>query len=67
MTTFDEVSNTALSTHIEQSNALMALLQARGVPSLALEINGRFEPLHLGHYLGQPGLLKATIESRLTS
>jgi len=67
MTTFEEVSKISLRTHIEQSNALMALLQARGVPSLALEINGRFESLHLGHYLGQPGLLKETIESRLAS
>jgi putative protein-disulfide isomerase len=67
MKVFDDVSKTPLNAHLAQSKALMSLLQARGVPSLALEIDGRFEPLHLGHYLGQPALFKETIESRLAA
>lgn len=67
MKMFDEISKTSLNHHLAQSKALMDLLQARGVPSLALEIDGQFETLHLGHYLGQPGLFKETIESRLAA
>lgn len=44
----------------------MALIQARGVPTLALELNGQFEILHLGHDLGKPKLFKKTIEQQLT-
>jgi putative protein-disulfide isomerase len=59
------VSKTSLGNHIKQSNTLMALTHARGVPAFALELDGQFEILHLGHYLGKPELFKETIEQEL--
>lgn len=54
MQAFEELSQTALGEHLEQSHILMERLNAHGVPAFFLEVDGQFELFHFGHYLGRP-------------
>ncbi|PTU64433.1 MULTISPECIES: DsbA family protein [Chromobacterium] len=42
--------------HIDHSRRLMTRLGLRGFPSAALEVDGRFQALDLGSYLGKPDM-----------
>ncbi|UGA36725.1 DsbA family protein [Chromobacterium haemolyticum] len=46
----------AANEHIDHSRRLMNRLGLRGFPSAALEVDGRFEALDLGSYLGKPDM-----------
>lgn len=65
MAVFDEISGTSLGNHIEESRALMDKLRFSGIPAFALEIQGAFEKLPFGHYLGRPQQFKQAIECKL--
>ena len=54
MSAFEELSQTVLGEHLEQSRTLMERLSARGVPAFFLEVDGEYELFHFGHYLGKP-------------
>lgn len=51
---FKRLDGAATQAHIAQSRALLARLGGQGFPTMAIEVDGQFATVDIGHFLGRP-------------
>ena len=62
---FEAHQGAAMQAHIDQSRALLRRLARSGFPTFALEREGRFAPVEIGPYLGQPDAWRAWLRQQV--
>ncbi len=51
---FQRLDGAATQAHIAESRALLARVGGQGFPTMAIEIDGQFATVDIGHFLGRP-------------